>query len=53
MSKTQHSHETPVSPKAEVNTLASELAARNQEDSDKVVLEDEEYQVWVEAPEEE
>ena len=56
MSKTQHSHETPVRPKAEVNFFDSELEARRkdeariQEDSDKVVLEDEEYRGWIESP---
>ena len=59
MSMTCCNHESPVRPNAEVNTLASELEARKQEearrqeDSDKVVLEDEEYQGWVVPPEDE
>ena len=52
MSKESCNRETPVRPH-EVNTIASELEARRQSDSEKVVLEDVEFQDWIEGPEEE
>ena len=62
-------HELPIRPQNIINTLASELAARRQDDSEivvareleargqddseKVVMEDEEYEGWREGPVEE
>ena len=50
MSKESCNRETPVRPH-EVNTMASELEARRQSDSERLVLEDVEYRDWVEGPE--
>ena len=45
----RHDHEQPVRPQVEINTIASELEARRQEE-ERVVLEDVEFRDWVDGP---
>ena len=52
MSSNHEPRELPLSPTT-VFTIANELEARKLEDSDQVVLEDEEYEGWKEGPAEE
>ena len=52
MSKSNESRDLPISPDI-VCTIEGELEARRLEDSDQVVMEDDEYEGWREGPEEE
>ena len=49
MNVERHSQEQPVRPQIEINTIASELEARRQED-ERLVLEDVEFRDWVDGP---
>ena len=49
MSVEGHDHEQPVRSQGEVNTIASDLEARRQED-ERLVLEDVEFRDWVDGP---
>ena len=46
-------NELPIRPQDIINTIAGEIEARRQDDSEKVVMEDVEYEGWIEAPAEE
>ena len=47
------SHKLPVRPQINVNAFEDEVEDREQEDSEKVVMEDVEYEGWIEGPTEE
>ena len=44
------SHKLPVRPQINVNAFEDEVEDREQEDSEKVVMEDVEYEGWIEGP---